>query len=213
MNASDARRLRRRHLAALGIVGLLLASRLPGDEQSAEQTIAAAAAATARAIAERHEELAKDSRKLHALIDELLRPQFDFEGACRLILQQHWTQATPEQRKRFVAAFYRFLIASYGRALLEFRYDTITVLPSEAPPGRDHARAHLDEAHGWQPIPRGLLHAARRSRLEDSGCDRRGRSYCVLIALISGAEIRATSLDSLIDRLEQTKERTSTGSR
>lgn len=213
MNASDASRLRRRHLAALGIVGLLLASRLHGDEQSAEQTIAAAAAATAKAIAERHEELAKDSRKLHALIDELLRPQFDFEGACRLILQQHWTQATREQRKRFVAAFYRFLIASHGRALLEFRYDTITVLPSEAPPDettRVHTLMKLTDGSQYH-VDYYMRHGAAGWRILDVIAE--GVSYVRTYRTDFGAEIRATSLDSLIDRLEQTKEQTSTGSR
>ena len=40
-----------------------------------------------------------------------------------------------------------------------------------------------------------------------------GVSYVRTYRTDFGAEIRATSLDSLIDRLEQTKEQTSTGSR
>ena len=76
-------------------------------------------------MAKRHDELAADRRKLNALVDELLRPRFDLETSCRLILGQHWKTATPEQRRRFVDAFQGFLMASYGHALLEFTRDTL----------------------------------------------------------------------------------------
>ena len=49
---------------------------------------------------------AKDPAKLDALVANVLLPNFDSEYAARLVLGQTWRTATPEQRKRFVDAFY-----------------------------------------------------------------------------------------------------------
>ena len=69
------------------------------------------------------------------------------------------------QRERFVAAFYHFLLASYAHALLEFRFDTVTVLPLDEPPGEsplhvrtmmklsDGTRYHVD--YYMRPTPAG----------------------------------------------------------
>jgi phospholipid transport system substrate-binding protein len=103
------------------------------DTPSPEQVITTTAAAIVEAIAARHDELAADRRKLNELVDDVLRPRFDLNTSCRLILGEHWKTATPEQRGRFVDAFCRFLVASYGHALLEFTHDTLKVLPAKDP--------------------------------------------------------------------------------
>ncbi len=46
-----------------------------------------------------------------------LLPHFDSEFAAQLVLGQYWRTATPEQRKRFVDAFYKSLLHNYGAAL------------------------------------------------------------------------------------------------
>ena len=47
------------------------------------------------------------------------------EYAARLVLGQTWRTATPEQRKRFVDAFYHSLLRNYGNALLNFTADQV----------------------------------------------------------------------------------------
>ena len=53
---------------------------------------------------------AKDPAKLDALVANVLLPNFDTEYSARLVLGQTWRTATPEQRKRFVDAFYHSLL-------------------------------------------------------------------------------------------------------
>ena len=84
---------------------------------------------------------ANDPAKLDSLVANVLLPHFDTEYAARLVLGQTWRTATPEQRKRFVDAFYHSLLRNYGKALLNFTADRFLVLPYR---GRSRARR-------WQP--------------------------------------------------------------
>ena len=54
---------------------------------------------------------------MRKLVDEILLPHFDTDYAARLVLGKHWRTATPEQRKRFIDAFYQSLLRNYGEAL------------------------------------------------------------------------------------------------
>src|SRR5918995_5154124 len=115
---------------------LLIASSLSLDAPAAEalsapQVIELTALAVAESVASRRSRLETDKLERKALIDELLLPRFDVESSCRLILRQHWTSASPEQRQLFVDSFYRFLVASYGEALTGFRKDTLTIVPTD----------------------------------------------------------------------------------
>src|ERR1700688_2109944 len=65
----------------------------------------------------------KDATKLDGLVANVLLPNFDTEYAARLVLGQTWRTATPEQRKRFVDAFYHSLLHNYGAALVDFSTD------------------------------------------------------------------------------------------
>ena len=58
-------------------------------------------------------------------------PHFDTPYAAQLVLGQHWRNATPEQRKRFVDAFYKSLLYTYGDALVDFTADRLKVLPTK----------------------------------------------------------------------------------
>src|SRR5882724_12288003 len=52
----------------------------------------------------------KDPSKISTLVDKYLLPHFDTEYAARLVLGQYWRTATPDQKKRFVDAFYHSLL-------------------------------------------------------------------------------------------------------
>jgi phospholipid transport system substrate-binding protein len=71
----------------------------------------------------------KDPARVRKLVDEILLPYFDTDYSARLVLGKHWRNATPEQQKRFIAAFYQSLLRNYGSALAEFTADRLTVLP------------------------------------------------------------------------------------
>lgn len=63
------------------------------------------------------------------LVDKILLPQFDVDYAAQLVLARHWTEATPEQRARFIHAFYGALVRTYAAALADATADRLKVLP------------------------------------------------------------------------------------
>ena len=81
----------------------------------------------------------KDPAKVEQLVNKYLLPHFDTEFAARLVLGQYWRTATPEQRKRFVDAFYHSLLTNYGAAIVDFTPDRLKIFPSK--PESDAARA------------------------------------------------------------------------
>ncbi len=74
-------------------------------------------------------EYRKDPKKVNKLVDEILLPNFDTAYAAEKVLGTHWKSATPEQRQRFVNAFYRSLLAKYGAALVKFEAGQLKVMP------------------------------------------------------------------------------------
>jgi phospholipid transport system substrate-binding protein len=202
LSATEHLRRRAARLIAALVIGGGLSATAAADQHAPDQVIATTASAVAAAVAKRHHELEGDQTKLYALIDELLRPQFDLQAACRLILREHWNTASPAQRERFVAAFYHFLLVSYAHALLEFRFDTVTVLPLDEPPGEspvyvrtimklsDGSRHHV--VYYMRPTPTGW-------KVVDVIAE--GVSYVRTYRTDFGAEIRERGLDPLIRRL------------
>ncbi len=81
----------------------------------------------------------KDPAKLDALVANVLLPNFDSEYAARLVLGPAWRKATPDQRKRFVDAFYHSLLHSYGDALVTFTADRFQILPYRGDPNAQYA--------------------------------------------------------------------------
>jgi phospholipid transport system substrate-binding protein len=73
----------------------------------------------------------KDPAKVAQLVNQYLLPHFDTEFAARLVLGLHWRDATPEQRKRFVDAFYHSLLSNYGSAITEFTADRLKIFPTK----------------------------------------------------------------------------------
>jgi phospholipid transport system substrate-binding protein len=89
-------------------------------------------------------EYKKDPAKVSALVDKYLLPNFDVETSARAVLGLHWRTATPEQRKRFVDAFYHSLLANYGAALSEFTSDKLKIYPSNVDAGADRATVRTE---------------------------------------------------------------------
>jgi phospholipid transport system substrate-binding protein len=146
---------------------------------------------------------AKDPAKLDALVANVLLPNFDTEYAARLVLGQTWRTATPEQRKRFVDAFYHSLLRNYGTALVNFTADRFVILPYKGDPGDTMAtvRTEVKRSSGDKvPVNFSLRKTDGVWKAWDVVIE--GISYVKSFRTDFGAEIQAKGLDEVINRLE-----------
>jgi phospholipid transport system substrate-binding protein len=146
---------------------------------------------------------AKDPAKLDALVANVLLPNFDTEYAARLVLGQTWRTATPEQRKRFVDAFYHSLLHNYGAALVDFTADRFIILPYKGEPGDTMAtvRTEVKRSTGDKvPVNFSLRKTDGVWKAWDVVIE--GISYVKSFRTDFGAEIQQKGLDEVINRLE-----------
>jgi phospholipid transport system substrate-binding protein len=149
------------------------------------------------------EEYRRDPKKIAALVDKYLMPHFDEETSARVVLGQFWRTATPDQRQRFINAFYHSLLANYGDALAEFTADRLKIYPTRLEPGATSATVRTDVRRR-----NGDLVSVNYSlRLTPQGW----KAWDVVIDGISyvksyredfGAQIESQGLETVIKRLE-----------
>jgi phospholipid transport system substrate-binding protein len=146
----------------------------------------------------------KDPSKVSALVDKHLLPVFDTPYSAKFVLGKHWRDATPEQRDRFVKAFYQSLLKNYGSALAEFTSDRLKVFPSQVDSKADSAtvRTEVKRSNGEKVSVNYTLHKTPEG----------WKAYDVVIEGISyvksfredfGAEIDQKGIDAVIDRMEK----------
>ncbi len=145
------------------------------DTSGPQQLIESTANAMLKELDANRAAFRKDPARLYALVDRILLPNFDVDYAARLVLAKHWRTATPEQRKRFVDAFYKSLLNNYGDALVEFTGDRIKVLPArvEATATSATVRTEVKRSNGDR-IPVNYSLRKGGDRLEGLGRDDRG---------------------------------------
>lgn len=160
----------------------------------------------------RKEELAADRQALYALIDEILLPRFDRRFAAQVVLAKHWRTASDEQKSRFIEAFYQALVRRYADGVLEFDPDKITVLPYRG-----------DETKKRTKVRTTIVLDDGSKAAVDYDLVKRENGWLVFNVVIEGvsyvrnyrteldAEIRSSSLDAVIARLEGEAERVADG--
>ncbi|MFA6202342.1 MAG: ABC transporter substrate-binding protein [Gallionella sp.] len=72
---------------------------------------------------------ADNQKKILALVDARVLPNFDFTHMTQLAVGRYWRQATPEQQKALVAEFRNMLVRTYANALSMYRDQKIEVRP------------------------------------------------------------------------------------
>ena len=146
----------------------------------------------------------KDPSKVSALVDRVLLPHFDSQYAAQQVLAKYWRTASPEQRDRFIKAFYQSLLKNYGAALLEFTADRMTVLPfaGDLASGRAVIRTQVKRDNGTQVPVNYSVHKTDKGWMAyDVSIE--GISYIKSYRTDFGAEIDQKGLDEVIDRLEK----------
>jgi phospholipid transport system substrate-binding protein len=146
----------------------------------------------------------KNTAKVGELVDKYLLPHFDTEFSARLVLGQHWRTATPEQRKRFVDAFYHSLLTNYGSALAEFTAERLKVYPTNVDPNATRAtvRTEIKRDNGDRISVNYYLHKTPEGwKAWDVVID--GISYVNSYREDFGPQIEQQGIDAVINRLER----------
>ncbi len=149
-------------------------------------------------------EYSKDKSKVRELVDKNMLPYFDTAYSAQLVLAKHWRTATPEQRKRFIEAFYQSLLQNYGEALLEFTPDRLKILPFQGNPNDKVAtvRSEVRRDDGSRvPVNYSLRQTPEGWKAYDVQIQ--GVSYVKSFRTDFGSEIDQKGLEAVIQRLEQ----------
>jgi phospholipid transport system substrate-binding protein len=137
------------------------------------------------------------------LVDKNMLPYFDTAYAAQLVLAKYWRTATPEQRKRFVEAFYQSMLQNYGEALLEFTPDRLKILPFQGNPADTTAtvKSEVRRDNGSRvPVNYSLHKTAEGWKAYDVQIE--GVSYIKSFRTDFGSEIQQKGLEAVIQRLE-----------
>jgi phospholipid transport system substrate-binding protein len=146
----------------------------------------------------------KDISGLYKVIDTVFLPHVDVNFAAQQVLGQHWRTATPEQRKRFVDAFYKSLLTTYGDALVDFTGDRMKVLPfqGDATAPRASVRTEIKRSNGATVAVNYSLRKDQAGVWKVWDVVIEGISYVKSFREDFGLEIDQKGLDALLKRLE-----------
>ena len=148
-------------------------------------------------------EYKKNPKRIRELVDKSMLPHFDTAYAAQLVLAKHWRTATPEQRKRFVEAFYQSLLQNYGEALVEFTPDRLRILPYQGKPTDTvvTVRSEVRRDNGSRvPVNYSLRKTPQGWKAYDVTIE--GVSYVKSFRTDFAAEIQQKGLEAVISRLE-----------
>jgi phospholipid transport system substrate-binding protein len=173
------------------------------DTSGPSQLIESSANILLSGIDQHRAEFRKDPTGLYVLVEQTLLPHFDTPYAAQLVLGQHWRKATPEQRKRFVEAFYKSLLYTYGDAMIDFTADRLKVFPTKVTDADTRAtvRTEIKRSNGSK------VSVNYSMRKVDDGW----KAWDVVIDGISyvksyredyGAQVQQQGLDAVIQQLE-----------
>jgi phospholipid transport system substrate-binding protein len=175
-----------------------------GAAQSPSDVVQSSAQAMLKELDANRAMYRQDPSKVGQLVDKYLLPHFDTEFSARLVLGAHWRTATPDQRKRFIDAFYHSLLNNYGAALSDFTADKLKIFPTNVDPGADRAtvRTEVKRSGGERVSVNYYMHKTPEGwKAWDVVID--GISYVNSYREDFGAQIDQQGLDAVINRLEK----------
>jgi phospholipid transport system substrate-binding protein len=173
------------------------------DTSGPSQLIESSANILLNGIDQRRAEFRKDPTGLYQLVEQTLLPNFDTPYAAQLVLGQHWRNATAEQRKRFVDAFYKSLLYTYGDAMVDFTADRLKVFPTKVADTETKAtvRTEIKRSNGTKVAVNYSMRKVNNAwKAWDVVID--GISYVKSYREDYGAQVQQQGLDSVIQQLE-----------
>ncbi len=183
---------------------VLLPALALADAQSPNSVVEEAVALLDAALTERRDELESSDEALYALVDEILLPRFDRRYAAQLVLGKHWRNASSEQREDFVDVFYTSLLRRYADGLLKFDQRNIEVLPYRGDDTKKHTKVKTVVTLGdGTKVPVDYALVSRESGWLIIDVIIEGISYLQTTKQELSSEIRTSSLDAVIERLQR----------
>ena len=182
---------------------LFLGTGAIADPGSPDEVIQGAVNELTEKLDGRKEQLAEDKGALYAVINDILLPRFDRKFAAQLVLAKHWRDASEEQRERFIDAFYNSLLHKYADGILEFDDSRIEVIAfrGDATAKRTLVKTNVTLGDGTKvPVHYDLVNRDDHWLIFNVKVE--GVSYISNYRTELDAEVRATSLEAVIDRLE-----------
>jgi len=174
-----------------------------GMAQEPNDVIQKTADELAVALDGRKEELAADKVALYSMIDGILLPRFDRRYAAQLVLGRPWRDATAEQRERFIAGFYSSMLRRYANGVLEFDQSKMEILPFRGDLEKKRTTVKtIVRLNDGTKVPVNYEMVKRDSGWMMFDVKIEGISYIRNFKTEINAEIQATSLDAVIERLE-----------
>jgi phospholipid transport system substrate-binding protein len=173
------------------------------DEETPPMVVAQPICAIQRILLNTQHNYQDNAELLYELFHDILLRYLNMRFAGSAVLGKHWRAATADQRDRFISAFQSNLIRRWATDLLECYQNEFTILPY-----RDDAskrttevktRCQLFDRTGIS-VNYMLVNQQERWRIFDVKIE--GVSYVRNFRSQFDIEIKATSLDQLIARLE-----------
>jgi phospholipid transport system substrate-binding protein len=184
---------------------LLLAAALPtaAATETPDRHVSATVRSLADLVSACRLPLAADPVALRGVVDQQLRPNVDVLYAGQLILGRHWSDASPEQRRRFAESLYSTLAGRYASGLLLLTDSNVVVVPAAVPRQEGEAVVEIRiQARFATPIPVYLQmrRGSTRWRVFDARWE--DQSYVLSLRQAFSQEIRREGLEAVIRRLE-----------
>ena len=181
----------------------------PAFAQEPYEQVEQAIVELAEAIAGREDELRNDREALYGLINNVLLPRFDRKYAAQLVLGKNWRDADESQRERFIEGFYNSLLKKYSDGVLEFDPDRVQLLPfrGDLSKKRTIVKTNVRLSDGTKvSVNYGFAMREEGWKMFDVSVE--GISYVRNYRAEMESEIRATSLEAVIARLENDAQKT-----
>lgn len=172
--------------------------------ESPSQVIQTAADSLLKALDANRQAYRNDPAKVQGLVDQYILPHVDTQFAAQLVLGRYWRSATPQQRQRFVDAFYHSMLNNYGAAIVEFTANTLKVYPARVKPGDQNAtvRTEMARSNGGPISVNYYMHMTPEGwKAWDVVIQ--GVSYVMSYRQDFGSQIAQQGIDSVINRLER----------
>lgn len=168
------------------------------------QVVQEAADGLLKALDANRQEYRNNPAKVQALVDQYILPHIDTQFAAELVLGRYWRKATPQQRQRFINAFYHSMLNNYGAAIVEFTANTLKVFPTHVS-GSDQnpvVRTQMARGNGAPVSVNYYMHMTPQGwKAWDVIID--GVSYVKSYREDFGSQIAQQGIDAVINRLEK----------